>query len=284
MKGCASLTQKYAKGESLSEAEKAFIWHTIDEEKQGPEETIREAMADMFTEQGARVVARMERRARRRMAGDGPEALKLSADSFFDIGAAIQELFGSLADGLLEALQLGFRTGAIRVEHDGTFDAGDPRIQNAVEQINSNLSDVPRHTRRLINEAILKGESSGESIDEIASRVQREFQRMSDVRARRIAATTTTAAFEAGQQTAFEEAGMTGSMWLSQRDSRVRGRQQDAGHWEADGQMARLNETFQVAPGAGRPKEPLRYPGDPRGSAGNVINCRCTRLPRMDLQ
>ena len=272
MQRCAALTQGYARGEDLTEEQRDFIWHTIDETKQKPEAIIRRDVRAMFLRQRDRTLARLDDRGSR-----------LFATEIFDLGEAIQEIFGAVADGLLETLRVGYETGAIRIDHDGTFDAADPRVRQAVEDINDNLRDVPVHTRRLINDAIREGQSNGESIDEIAERIRRTYDQMSQVRSRRIASTTTTAAFEAGQQTAFEEAGMTGSMWLSQRDSRVRGRQQDAGHWEADGQMVRLGETFQVAPGAGRPKEALRYPGDPRGSKGNVINCRCTRLPRMDL-
>jgi hypothetical protein len=36
-----------------------------------------------------------------------------------------------------------------------------------------------------------------------------------------------------------------------------------------DGQLRGLNEPFDVC------GEPLMYPGDPSGSAGNVINCYC---------
>lgn len=283
MERCAVLTQKHMKGEVLSEQEKAFIWRTIDQEKRGPEEMVRTAMAEMFTRQGARVVARLRRRARRRMSGKGPAVQKLGVDSVFDIGAAIQELFGDIADGVLEGIALGYRMGAIRVEHDGTFDAGDPRVQNAVQAINSNLSDVPRHTRRLINEAILQGQSGGDSIEEIAQRVQRAFEQMSDVRARRIATTTTTASFEAGQETAWEDAGAAGTSWLSMRDSRVRGREEKSGHWAADGQIRPMGVPFQVRAGSGKPLEALKHPGDPSGSASNVVNCRCTRLPKLEL-
>lgn len=40
-------------------------------------------------------------------------------------------------------------------------------------------------------------------------------------------------------------------------------------HAEADGQIRRLNEDFIVD------GEALSFPRDPRGSAGNIINCRC---------
>lgn len=52
--------------------------------------------------------------------------------------------------------------------------------------------------------------------------------------------------------------------WLATRDGRTRD-----DHAGADGQIAEMNEAFDVG------GEQLQYPGDPAGSAANVINCRC---------
>lgn len=47
-------------------------------------------------------------------------------------------------------------------------------------------------------------------------------------------------------------------------------------HVAADGQIRALNEPFEVG------GELLDYPGDPRGSAWNVCNCRCSQFPVVD--
>ena len=52
--------------------------------------------------------------------------------------------------------------------------------------------------------------------------------------------------------------------WVTMHDDRVR-----EGHALADGQEVPLGSPFVVD------GEYLQYPGDPRGSAGNVVNCRC---------
>jgi uncharacterized protein with gpF-like domain len=58
--------------------------------------------------------------------------------------------------------------------------------------------------------------------------------------------------------------------WLSARDRRTRRNPpDDYDHVEADGQERALDEPFLVS------GELLDHPGDPSGSAGNVINCRC---------
>ena len=59
--------------------------------------------------------------------------------------------------------------------------------------------------------------------------------------------------------------------WIAGSDARVR-----PDHAEADGQIVKFDEMFIVG------GEKLEYPGDPRGSASNVINCRCSTAPIPD--
>jgi uncharacterized protein with gpF-like domain len=56
--------------------------------------------------------------------------------------------------------------------------------------------------------------------------------------------------------------------WMAALDDRTR----DA-HGSADGQIVKVDKPFNVG------GEELMYPGDPAGSAENVINCRCTQEP-----
>lgn len=56
-------------------------------------------------------------------------------------------------------------------------------------------------------------------------------------------------------------------IWIATLDGRTR-----PTHRSADGQRAAVNGTFSV--GADR----LRHPGDPLGSAAEIINCRCTTI------
>lgn len=52
--------------------------------------------------------------------------------------------------------------------------------------------------------------------------------------------------------------------WICTLDGKTR-----PGHWAADGQRVAVKGTFTVG------GEQLRFPGDPHGSPGNVLNCRC---------
>ena len=86
-------------------------------------------------------------------------------------------------------------------------------------------------------------------------------------RAERIARTETTGAFNAGADQAYAEEGAAVKMWLCAPDARTR----DA-HLAANGTCVSTDDSFDVD------GEFLSFPGDPSGSAGNVINCRCTTI------
>ena len=96
--------------------------------------------------------------------------------------------------------------------------------------------------------------------------------RKSDWQTERIARTTMTgstnfASLEADRQSEVVE----GQFWISALQP---GRTRDA-HAEAHMQFAALGETFQVG------GESLEYPGDPKGSPGNIINCLCGTIPKV---
>lgn len=82
------------------------------------------------------------------------------------------------------------------------------------------------------------------------------------------------AASEAQEITAQTIASVTGGkvwkIWMSRRDSKVRD-----SHRRADGQVRRYDQTFSIRRDDGGGDDDMRFPRDPRGSAGNVINCRC---------
>lgn len=66
--------------------------------------------------------------------------------------------------------------------------------------------------------------------------------------------------------------GVGAKEWLTALDGRER-----LAHASANGQVRPVEVEFDVG------GEKLRYPGDPRGSPGNVINCRCTTLPVLRI-
>jgi uncharacterized protein with gpF-like domain len=113
-----------------------------------------------------------------------------------------------------------------------------------------------------------------EGADAQARILRRKFKEVSQHQALRIVRTESAlAANFATQQTARQifPGSQMSKEWIAGSDARVR-----PAHQEADGQIVRFDEDFLVG------GESLAYPGDPRGSAGNVINCRCSTAPIPD--
>jgi len=119
-------------------------------------------------------------------------------------------------------------------------------------------------------------QSAGEVVQ--SKMLRQKFDGLADYQARRIVRTeATNAANYATEQAAlnlFPGSDMT-KTWKSGYDARVR-----PAHQAANGQIVPFNSKFSVG------GESLQRPGDPNGSASNVINCRCSMivLPKAGAQ
>lgn len=141
-------------------------------------------------------------------------------------------------------------------------------------------------TRDQINRAIDVGIRDGLSVDEIASAMRQTVPALSRTRAHVISRTEVhTAAMYASQEVARTSVAPLNKRWISVFDYRTR----DFG--EGDGIVDEFNhrvmnevtvgpdQLFEV-PGRNGIAELMTGPGDPGGSLGNVINCRCALVYR----
>lgn len=147
------------------------------------------------------------------------------------------------------------------------FSLENPKVQfairNRVNKLSGNVTDA---TYQKIQDVVSTGRSEGVGTSEIANRIREDVfgGEITKTRATTIARTETVAALNEGEQIAAVESGVIQSKeWLSQGDAKVRD-----GH-DIDGETVPLDSQFSNG---------LEYPGDQRGSADNVINCRCTLL------
>lgn len=121
------------------------------------------------------------------------------------------------------------------------------------------------YTREHIKNILKRSLTSNLTIDETAEDIIKSAGRFSLYRAMRIARTETLSAWNGGEVATVKEiAPETKKEWISSGDDRTRD-----DHLDADGQVVGMSEMFDVF------GEELEHPGDPFGSAGNVINCRC---------
>lgn len=125
--------------------------------------------------------------------------------------------------------------------------------------------------KRKISEQITSGILQGESIKQLADRLQKNIPNMNRSSALRAARTAVTGAQNAGRQESYRTAVEMGiklqKQWMSTLDNRTR-----HDHADADGQTVDEDKPFNVG------GYELMYPGDPNGPGHEIYNCRCTMI------
>lgn len=154
----------------------------------------------------------------------------------------------------------------------------DPDAAAFLNDVGNRLVRLPDEVYSLIVRELEAGHVLGESIPDLSARVSTVLTSTGSEywpnRARTVARTETMAAVNAGAFAgAVRDAADRGDLapmkvWIATDDARVR-----PTHDDADGQRTLLQSPFIVG------NAPLQFPGDPRGPAQEVINCRCTFLP-----
>lgn len=136
----------------------------------------------------------------------------------------------------------------------------------------NDVKDVRWNTQK-VNASVLQGILQGESIPNLAKRLQ-SVTNMNKVSAIRNARTTITSAECKGRQDSYEKAEKDGIKlkreWISAIDGRTR-----HAHRLLDGQLVDVNESFKSELG------PIMFPGDPSADPANVYNCRCTMAAKV---
>jgi len=157
---------------------------------------------------------------------------------------------------------------------DLAFKLDDPEVLAFLtEQVFKFKTGINATTQEEIRQALLAGERAGESVTQIAARINALFESANEVRALRIARTEILGAMNFGQLEGMAQSGIvSGKQWLSARDGQVR-----------ESHAALDLETDPAA--GGRPvglmspfSNGLMYPGDQHGRPEEVVNCRCVVL------
>jgi len=199
-------------------------------------------------------------------------------DVLFDPQSFVRDLLASLSPAQREVLEQ-----AVRELHDEIGQPDDPwtlppaSVKDFIADRENKLAGVGDTVFEKIKAALQEGIDAGESTEKLAARIKAAFNELSNYEARRIAMTETSAAYGFSRNAAMVAAGITHKSWLSNHGPHVR-----AAHRAAEAlygspeQAIPMNEPFDVG------GEALMYPGDPAGSAGNVINCHCIQIARKE--
>ncbi len=124
---------------------------------------------------------------------------------------------------------------------------------------------ISKTTKKILTEIIKKGQSEDEAPVEIAKRIVQTGKLTEKFRALRIVRTHIHSAAVKSQNEAVKATRIKFQReWITAIDERTR-----INHLNANGEIVDMDERFK------RTGESLRFPGDPAGSPGNIINCRC---------
>jgi hypothetical protein len=122
---------------------------------------------------------------------------------------------------------------------------------------------ISETTREYILQITSLGTTQGWSIDQIVKEIEREDYL--DGRVRRIVRTEMNRAINYGAKLAADKFEyQTQKRWIAVHDNRTR-----HAHLAADGQTVNQESTYTVG------GEQMEFPGDPKASGANTINCRC---------
>jgi HK97 family phage portal protein len=178
--------------------------------------------------------------------------------------ARFKEVYGDLF--LLAFQEIGQEELGALVR-DLTFNMESTDVQIALKQNLTNFAEKLNTTTWTDLVALFQeAEAQGESIAQISERLTEYFDgRKSRYQTDRIARTTLAGAQNSATMEAYRQSGVVeGSQWISALKTNTR-----IEHRAAHGQFRPIGQSFQVG------GEFLRFPGDPLGSAGNIINCLC---------
>jgi HK97 family phage portal protein len=131
--------------------------------------------------------------------------------------------------------------------------------------------EIDKTTLDSLRDHIDKGLEAGETVDQIKDRVQDVFDqttRAEDSRAFMIARTETAKVENYAALQSFDDLGAKYKIWVAGGPPGDR-----PGHTAMDGEKVEVDKEFSNG---------LRFPGDPNGEPGEIINCRCTVAPGFD--
>jgi uncharacterized protein with gpF-like domain len=235
-----------------------------------------------------RLVARFQRLVASNLKGTMQQAVAAFVRDGSDI--ALEGVVGSRQAGLEAILATSWRVtaktfgdrvletvtkGRTFERKDATSDYFEGAIRGYISTWAADAAkDISQTTVKQLRNLILAGVDEGLGIDAIGRSIRDRIPFMSALRANTIARTETHTAANFGAQMAAEATELPlRKEWIATNDDRTREEGWD--HVSADGTIVGLHQKFEITNNETGETEELDFPGDPSGSAGNIINCRC---------
>lgn len=187
------------------------------------------------------------------------------AQVLLDQAAAQAQLAG--VSGVFQAGVVMHSGQAIATALGLSFNVANPLLQGVIaSQAGMNITTAPQHLIGTMMQSLQTSYDTGASIPNAASAMRQAGYAQSQSYAVRIARTEIIGASNgASLALAAHMTNLPYKRWMAHHDDRTR-----ETHRAADGQVVGIHELFGVG------IDNLAYPGDPNGSPGEIIHCRCT--------
>lgn len=195
-----------------------------------------------------------------------PDALARGLTLWLDWDAEHQRLVEVSRRPLRRALAQGAEAAWTELRLRGEF-SDLPAAHELLDVQLRQLAGIAESVRASLAHALAEGLRENESPRELADRLRETYTGLRETRALTIARTESARAYNTARQAVWHAEGVRATEWLSARDERVR---REPYNHAIDGERVPLGARFSNG---------LRFPGDPEGAAGNVINCRCVTIP-----
>lgn len=159
------------------------------------------------------------------------------------------------------------------------FDLTDPRVMEILSQRTQRFVEhIAESNWDAMKASLQEGLNNSETMRELSERVTADMGR-SITNAPTIARTETLPCYHEGQMEGMRQSGVVERKeWMSAFTDTSRD-----GHMDADSQKTDLDGFFVVSDDEGN-TDYLQYPGDPSGTASNIINCLCDVLPVIEIE
>jgi len=198
------------------------------------------------------------------------KALKESTDDLY------QRTIESALEGILDELKdSGYSEAAMK------FNMSDAAINRWIETKDLRLQGVIKTVRDELRKAITKQVKANATVQQIAKEIRRVSNyQLAPSRTLTIARTETGGASNNIRWLGMEAAGVDNVSWVAASDAREEHRAINDLTLQAAVDGKPYDRGTDFAPLVGAPGV-LRFPHDPQGEAGMVINCRCVMVPEI---
>lgn len=259
---------------SKSAPDKITWWKSFDARLENEVQKFQRLIKRYLRDQQFRVISAIER-----YTNGGKILSKLELYSKADVPPDPDSIFNlqkeneALKDIANPAIRDGLRKGAESVfdefSLDFVFNVRNEKVTDAIASFSSALIKINDVNYETIRSILSEGYNNGLSLSEITKNIREEFDMWNSYRPERIARTEMLGVLNRGNILGYEQAGVGQIEWVSTIDEYSRDT-----HVAMDGQYINVGERFNVG------GELMLHPGDPAASAGNIVNCRCTTMPR----